>query len=77
MTRGYLTFAGWDDQPVIIEGVTPKRYRVRSVGDKLRMPLRGNGVRIVLRSGTVLVPKSAVRLEVVDLIDALRKALPR
>lgn len=63
--RGELLIDGWEGrtaQPVIIEGETPKRYRVRAVGESLRLPLRGNGVRIVLRSGTVLVPKAAVRL---------------
>lgn len=63
--RGELVIDGWGGrsyQPVVIEGETPKRYRVRAVGEKLRLPLRGNGVRIVLRSGTVLVPKCAVRL---------------
>jgi hypothetical protein len=64
--RGVLMIDNWAGrsyQPVIIEGETPKRYRVRAVDEKLRLPLRGNGVRIVYRSGTVLVPKSAVRLD--------------
>jgi hypothetical protein len=64
--RGVLVTDGWGDrqeQPVIVEGETPQRYRVRAVNEELRLPLRGNGVRLILRSGTVLVPKNAVRLE--------------
>jgi hypothetical protein len=64
--RGVLVIDGWGGrsyQPVIIEGETPKKYRVRAVEEKLRLPLRGNGVRIILRSGTVLVPKHAVRVD--------------
>ncbi len=62
---GVLVIDGWagrQEQPVVIEGETPKRYRVRAVEEQLRLPSRGQGVRIVLRSGTVLVPKTAVRL---------------
>lgn len=62
--RGVLMIDGWGGrsyQPVVVEAETPKRYRVRAVEEKIRLPLRGNGVRIVLRSGTVLVPKTAVR----------------
>jgi hypothetical protein len=64
--RGILVMDGWGGrsyQPVVIESETPKRYRVRAVGESLRLPSRGHGVRIILRSGTVLVPKYAVRLE--------------
>lgn len=63
MRRGVLLADGWGGrqrQAVIIEGETPKRYRVRAVGDALRLPSRGQGVRIILRSGTALVPKYAV-----------------
>jgi hypothetical protein len=56
-------WAGRTAQPVIIEGETPKRYRVRAIADELWLPSRGNGVRKILRSGTVLVPKYAVREE--------------
>lgn len=62
--RGLLVIDGWEGrtyQPVVIEGETPKRFRVRAVNESLRLPSRGRGVRIILRSGTVLVPKSAVR----------------
>jgi hypothetical protein len=61
--RGILVTDGWggrQEQPVIVEGETPKRYRVRAVNAELRLP-RGGGVLKVLRSGTVLVPKYAVR----------------
>jgi len=63
--RGTLVTDGWGgryEQPVIVEAETPKRYRVRAVNQELRLP-RGRGVLKVLRSGTVLVPKYAVRLE--------------
>lgn len=62
---GLLVIDGWagqSRQPVVIEGETPTRYRVRAVDEELRLPLRGRGVRIVLRSGSVLVPKHAVTL---------------
>lgn len=61
--RGVLVTEGWGGrqrQLVVIEGETPKRYRVRAVEEELRLPSRGHGVRKVLRSGTVLVPKYAV-----------------
>ncbi len=64
--RGLLVTDGWGGrqyQVVTIEGETPKRYRVRAVNEELRLPSRGHGVLKVLRSGTVLVPKSAVVLE--------------
>jgi len=65
--RGVLMIDGWGGrsyQPVVVEAETPKRYRVRAVGDRLRLPSHGGrGVRIVFRSGTVLVPKTAVRLD--------------
>lgn len=64
--RGVLLIDGWEGrsaQPVIIEDETPQRYRVRAVNEQLRLPSRGNGVRIILRGGTVLVPKHAVRLD--------------
>jgi hypothetical protein len=62
---GVLVIDGWagrHEQPVVIEDETPKRYRVRAVAEELRLPSRGRGVRIILRSGTVLVPKYAVRV---------------
>lgn len=62
---GTLVIDGWGgrlSQPVIVEGETPTRYRVRAVNEELRLPSRGHGLRLVLRSGTVLVPKHAVRL---------------
>jgi len=64
--NGWLVMDGWagrNEQPVTIEGETRTRYRVRAVEEQLRLPSRGLGVRIILRSGTVLVPKTAVRLE--------------
>lgn len=61
---GYLVIDGWAgrfEQPVWIVGETPTRYRVSPVEDELRLPMRGRGVRKILRGGTVLVPKTAVR----------------
>lgn len=65
--RGALLMDGWEgrtEQLVIVEGETPQRYRVRAVGEKLRLPHGRSGVRWVLRSGTALVPKHAVRFDV-------------
>lgn len=64
--RGVLLTESWGDlyrQPVVVEAETPKKFRVRAANAELRLPRRGNGILIVLRSGTVLVPKSAVRFE--------------
>jgi len=64
--RGVLVTDGWGGrsyQLVTVEGETPMRYRVRAVGEELRLPMRGRGIRKVLRSGTALVPKYAVRFD--------------
>ena len=54
-------WAGRQRQGCFVVGETPKRYRVRPLaGEELRLPMRGNGVRMILGSGTVLVPKSAI-----------------
>lgn len=58
-----LANGGFEEQLVIIEGETPTRLRVRAVGCELRLPRHRNGMLIVLRSGTVLVPKAAVSEE--------------
>lgn len=57
-----LVYDGWPYQHVVVEAETPKCYRVRAQGGEIRQPLAGNGVRITLRSGTVLVAKHRVRL---------------
>lgn len=62
--RSLLWTDGWEgrtSQPVVVEGETPQRYRVRAVDEQLRLPNGRHGVRLILRSGTVLVPKYAVR----------------
>ena len=62
--NGILHTDGWagrQQQPCEIIGETVKRYRIRAVeGQELRLPFRGRGVRKILRSGNVLVPKYAV-----------------
>lgn len=60
---GVLTVDGQPGQHVRVVGETALRYRVMAIGEKIRLPLRGSGVRIVYRPGTVLVPKTVVRAE--------------
>lgn len=52
----------WPDQVVVIVAETPSRYRVRARGRELRLPLRNNGIRIISRPGTWLVPKHTIQL---------------
>lgn len=48
----------------LIVGETPTRYRVRPLpGAELHLPLRNGAVRIILGAGTVLVPKTAIRVK--------------
>ena len=60
--RALLVIDDWPDQVVEIVAETPSHYRVRSVAEALRLPLRNNGLRLILRSGTWLVPKHQIRM---------------
>lgn len=57
-------WGGYQQQPCIVVGETPKRYRVCAPrGRELRLLLRGKGLRIILSSGTYLVRKFAVTFD--------------
>ena len=53
-------WAGRLEYPVEIIGETPKRYRIRALVD-IKRPHGKNGVHILLKGGSMLVPKYAVR----------------
>jgi len=62
-----LHLDGWSgrtQQPCVVVGETPKRYRIRALaGSELRLPRRGQGITIIYCPGTHLVPKHAIVLQ--------------
>ena len=54
-------WGGRQRQVCLVIGETPKRYRVRAPrGYDLRLPLRGNGIRLIRSPGSALVPKYSI-----------------
>ena len=61
ITYGVLVLDGWagrTEQPVLIVGETPKRYRIACVDKPVKL---GGRNRWLNPGSTALVPKSAVR----------------
>ena len=54
-------WGGRTEQPCVVVGETPKRYRVRAKwNSELRLPKGRHGLTLILYPGTHLVPKRAI-----------------
>lgn len=64
--HGILHLDGWEgrtQQPCLVVGETPTRYRIRALpGGSLRLPKGRQGLVRILYPGTHLVPKHSVTL---------------